>query len=153
MPEHRKKDVPAGEGIHGPAHPLGAVERVVLVSAFGEARGGVHVVVGAEGDDEEIGVVGAGVGGDPTAGPVYARDRLLPELDALLGDVAVVQPHRVGLRSDSRVASSRPPKPAPRITTCGARTPPQVNVPSRDTTPATRSALSGSASSTQSATT
>ena len=58
LPEHRDEDPAAVEVVQRVAQPLGAGERVVLVAAFLEARRGGHVVVGAEGDDQEVGVVG-----------------------------------------------------------------------------------------------
>jgi hypothetical protein len=96
LPEHGDDDLAAVEGVQRLAHPLGTGERVVLRAALGEARGGVHVVVGAEGHHEEVGVVRAGVGRDPTGGGIDPGNRLLAELDAVLGDVAVGQPNVVG---------------------------------------------------------
>ena len=96
LPEHGEEDLSAVEGIQSLAHPLGAAERVVLESAFDETRRGVHVVVGAEGHDEEVRLVRADLGGDPPGRGVDAGDGLLAELDAVLGDVVVVQPHIVG---------------------------------------------------------
>jgi hypothetical protein len=95
LPEHGDDDLSALEGIQSVAHPLGATERVVLEPALDEARRGAHVVVGAEGDDEEVRLVRAGIGGDPPGRGVDAGDGLTPELDAVLGDVLVGQAHSV----------------------------------------------------------
>ena len=108
---------------------------------------GVHVVVGAQRDDEHVGLVDARVGGHPLRLGVDRGDRLLEHAHAGLGDVAVLEADRVGRRapnitssfekpktnasvlsisvtstssataSESMVLSSRPPNPAPRMTT------------------------------------
>ena len=57
LPEHGEEDLPAVEGIQDLAHPFGAGERVVLESAFEEARGRAHVVVRTESHDDEVRVV------------------------------------------------------------------------------------------------
>ena len=62
LPENRHEHPAALEVGERVAQPLGAGERVVLVPALLEARGGGEVVVGAERHDDEVGVVGAGVG-------------------------------------------------------------------------------------------
>ena len=127
--------------------PLGAGDRVELVAALGEPRRRVEVVVGAERDDQHVGLVDAGVGRHPPRLGVDRGDRLLQEAHAGLRDVAVRQPDGVGRRrartsrraSSSRrrtrrscrsasrrrrhrtptacVLSSSPPKPAPRTRT------------------------------------
>ena len=96
LPEHGDEDSPAVEVGQRVAQPLGAGDGVVLEAARLEAGRRVHVVVGAHRHDEEVRVVGAGVRGDPPGGGVDAGHRLLAELDAVLVDVAVVQPHVVG---------------------------------------------------------
>lgn len=96
LPQHGDEDSPAVELRQRVAQPLGAGDRVVLEAARLQARRRVHVVVGAHGHDEEVRVVGAGVRGDPPRGGLDGSHRLLAELDAVLGDVAVVQPHLVG---------------------------------------------------------
>ena len=96
LPEHGDEDPPAVEVGQRVAQPLGAGDGVVLEAARLEAGRRLHVVIGAHGHDEEVGVVGAGVRGDPPGGGVDAGHRLLAELDAVLVDVAVVQPHVVG---------------------------------------------------------
>ena len=96
LPEHRDEHPAALEVGERVAQPLGAGERVVLVPALLEARRGGEVVVGAERHDDEVGVVGAGVGGDAARGRVDARHRLLAELDAVLLEVAVVEPDLLG---------------------------------------------------------
>ena len=45
------------------------------------------------GHDEEVRVVGAAVGDDPPRGGIDGGDRLLAELDAILGDLVVVELH------------------------------------------------------------
>ena len=94
--EHGDQDASAVEPGQRVAQPFGARDRVVLEAARREAGRRVHVVVGAHGHDEEVRVVGAGVRGHPPGGGVDAGHRLLAELDTLLVDVAVVQPHLVG---------------------------------------------------------
>ena len=79
--------------------PLGAGHGVELVAALGEARRGVEVVVGAERDDEHVGLVDSRVGGHPPRLGIDRGDRLLQEPHAGLGDVAVGQPHRLGRRA------------------------------------------------------
>ncbi len=96
LAEDRDEDAPAVEVGQRVAQPFGAGERVELVAALLEARRGVHVVVGAERHDQEVRVVGAGVGRDAAGDGVDAGHRLLAKLDAVLVEVAVVQPHVVG---------------------------------------------------------
>ena len=55
--------VALGERRDDPGEPLGAGDGVELVAALGEAGRGVEVVVGAERDDQHVGLVDAGVGG------------------------------------------------------------------------------------------
>ena len=95
-PSTETRTLPAVEVGQRIAQPLGAGDRVVLEAARLEAGRRVHVVIGAQRHDEEVRVVGAGVGGDPPGGGVDAGHRLLAELDAVLVDVAVGQPHVVG---------------------------------------------------------
>ena len=64
------------------AQPLGAGNGVELVAAFGEARRGVEVVVGAERDDQEVGLVGSAVGGDAPRFGIDRGDRLLHKAHA-----------------------------------------------------------------------
>ena len=148
LAEHRHENAPAREAGERIAQPLCPCQRVVLVAALLEAGRGREVVVGAHRHDQEVGVVGADVGSHPSRRRVDANHRLLAKFDALLGDLAVGQSHLIrrlpaqhhlelreaekneSLRSikvtstaseavsDRRVASSSPPKPAPRITTC-----------------------------------
>jgi hypothetical protein len=66
------------------------------VPALLEARCGGDVVVGAECHDDEVGVVGSGVGRDAARGCMDACHRLLAELDAVLLEVAVVEPDVLG---------------------------------------------------------
>ena len=79
--------------------PLGTVDRVELVAALGQAGRGLEVVVGAERDDEDVGLVGAGVGRHAPRLGIDRRDRLLQEPHARLGDLAVRQAHRVAARA------------------------------------------------------
>ena len=62
--EDAEQDRPAVELGQGVAHPLGAGDRVVLEAVLREAGDSVHVVLRAERDDEDVGVVGAAVGRD-----------------------------------------------------------------------------------------
>src|SRR5262245_22321714 len=72
-------------------HPLGARERVVLVTAFLEARSSREVVVGSERDDEDVGVVRLPVRCDETRLRFDGRDTLSPELDPLSRHLRVVE--------------------------------------------------------------
>ena len=74
------------------AHPLGAGDRVVLEPALREARRRGDVVLGAERDDEDVGVVRASVGRHVAGGRVDRGDALLAELDARLRELAVRDP-------------------------------------------------------------
>ena len=100
--EDADQDRPAGESGQGVAHPLGAGDRVVLEPALREAGDRVEVVLRAERDDEDVGVVRALVGRDVTGGGVDRSDPLLPELDARLHEVPVLQLHgrRLGLAEE-----------------------------------------------------
>src|ERR1700753_1469782 len=71
-------------------------ERVVLIAAFLEAWGARHVVVRAHRHDQEVSVVDADVGLDPSGGRVDPDHPLLAELDPVPGNVAVRQQHVVG---------------------------------------------------------
>ena len=73
LAEDADQDRPAGERGQRVAHPLGPGDRVVLEAALGEARRRVHVVLGAERDDEDVGVVRASVGRDVPARPGRSR--------------------------------------------------------------------------------
>ena len=79
------------------AQALGAGERVVLKPALLESRRGRQVVVRAQRDREEVGVVRASSVITRRRSGSIARHGLLAELDPFLGDVAVVQEH-VGRR-------------------------------------------------------
>ena len=96
LTQHGDEDPPAVEVGQRVAQPLGAGDGVVIEAARLEAGRRLHVVVGAHGHDEEVRVVGAGIGNDATGGGVDANHGLLAKLDALLRDVAVVHPHVVG---------------------------------------------------------
>ena len=128
------------------AQPLGAGHGVELVAALGEPGRRVQVVVGAERDDQDVGLVRAGVRRHAPRFRVDRRDRLLQETHPglTMSRRAAARPrasaaeHHVELREaeDERVAlvdqgeldvvaerfrqhvaSSSPPKPAPRTTT------------------------------------
>ena len=77
---------------------VGAGDGVELVAALGEPRRRVEVVVGAERDDEDVGLVEAGVGRHAPRLRVDRGDRLLQEAHAGLRDVAVREADRVGRR-------------------------------------------------------
>ena len=97
MPQDRDQHPPPREVGEGVAQALGAGERVVLKPALLESRRRRQVVLRAQRDREEVGVVGAHVRDDAPLQRVDRRHGRLPELDPLLGDVAVVQEH-VGRR-------------------------------------------------------
>ena len=78
-------------------HPLGARDRVELLVDRQPRRRRV-VVVGAEGDDEHVAVVRAGVGRHRARLRVDRLDLLAHEPDARLRDRAVREPHRLGGR-------------------------------------------------------
>ena len=88
----------AGERRAARRQPLRAGDRVELVARLGEPGRRVEVVVGAERDDEDVGVVDARVGRDPARLGIDRRDRLLQEADAGLGEVAVRKANRVQRR-------------------------------------------------------
>ena len=82
-------------------HPLRAGDRVELVARLGEPGRRVEVVVGAERDDEDVGLVDPRIGRDPARLGIDRGDRLLQEADAGLGDVSVRKANGV---------QSRPPE-------------------------------------------
>ena len=96
LPEHRDENASALEVGKRIAQALGSGERVVLVAALLEARGRGEVVVRAHRHDQEVGVVGADIRLHPPGHRVDSDHRLLAELDTVLGDAAVRQPHVVG---------------------------------------------------------
>src|SRR4051812_39628977 len=148
LPEDRHEDAPAVELGQRVAQALGTGQRVVLVAARLEAGRGRQVIVRAHGHDQKVGVMDSDVGGDLPRDRIDADNRLLAELDTFLRGVAIGNlhvagrlpaEHHVELReaemervvaveqrdadssatvSESRVANSSPPKPAPRMTTC-----------------------------------
>jgi hypothetical protein len=94
--EDGDQEVAAGERRQPPAQPLRAGHRVELEAVVDEAGRAGRVVVGAESDDEDVGVVAARVGGDVARSRVDRRDPFPAELDARQGDVAVGEPDLVG---------------------------------------------------------
>ena len=91
MTEDRHVDrarVEAGENL---AQAVGPCERVILEAAFLEAWGGREVVLCPKRNDEDVGVIRALVGSHSSPLRIDRGDALLTKLDALLGDVAVVQ--------------------------------------------------------------
>ena len=98
LAEDREEDRPAREARQRVAQPLRAGNRVVLVAARGEAERRGDVVLRAERDDEDVGVVLASVGRDVPRRGIDRRDRLLAELDAGLRDLAVEELRRGRLR-------------------------------------------------------
>ena len=93
---HADHRVPRGEGRQAVACPHRAVERVELVAAGVEPGRRAGVVVGAERDDEHVGVVGLEVGDDPHRLGVDRHDRLLTEAHAGLRHPRVRDPDRLG---------------------------------------------------------
>jgi hypothetical protein len=75
------------------AASFGARGRIELVAVLEQAGRGLGLVVGAERDDEDVGVVGARIGDHATGLWIDRGDRLLAELDAGLRDVVVGDPH------------------------------------------------------------
>ena len=146
--EDPDQDLPRVEVREHVAHALRSRDRVVLDTALFEAGRGREVVIRPQRDDEDVSVVRGCVCRHLPFLRVDRDHPLLSELDSLFGDVAVLQQDvrsrfpagqdvqlrepegkRVvlvkkrdadlaGRDSESRVASSRPAKPAPRITTC-----------------------------------
>jgi hypothetical protein len=96
LPEDRDEHLATLEVGKCVTQSLGAAQRVVLVPALLEAWRGGEVVVGTECDNDEIGVVAAGVRGHTARDGVDACHCLLAELDAVLLDVAVVDPDVIG---------------------------------------------------------
>ncbi len=113
LAEDREEDRPAVERGQRVAQPLGAGDRVVLVAALGEAGRRGDVVLGAERDDEDVGVVLAAVGRDVARRGIDRRDRLLAELDAGLRDVAVEELRRRRLRPAEEDVELREPEREP----------------------------------------
>ena len=113
LAEDREEDRPAVERRQRVAQPLGAGNRVVLVAALGEPRRRGDVVLRAERDDENIGVVLAGVGRDMARRRIDRRDRLLVELDPGLRDLAVEELQRCGLGSAEEDVELREPEREP----------------------------------------
>ena len=68
-----------------------AFGRVELVAALHQSGSDIDVQVGPEGDNQDVGVVGAFIGYDAFAVGVDGGDGLLAELDVGPGDVPVVQ--------------------------------------------------------------
>ena len=89
LAEDPDQDGPAGETGQRVAQPLGAGDRVVLVSAVRKSRRRVDVVFGAERHDEDVGVVSATIGRHASRRRVHRGHGLLAELDSGLGDLAV----------------------------------------------------------------
>jgi hypothetical protein len=83
--------VTAGERRQHVAQKLGAAYRVELVATLGEAGRRVEVVVGAEGHDEDLGVVNTAIGRHPSRFGVDGGDRLAQEADAGLVQFGVRQ--------------------------------------------------------------
>ena len=88
--------VPAREVRQHLAQPLRSREGVELVPRLGETWCRVEVVVGAERDDEHIGLVNGGVGRHAPRLRVDGRDRFTNEPHARLRKARVRQPHGVG---------------------------------------------------------
>ena len=95
--------------------PRGARYGVELVASIGEPGRRVQVVVGAERDDEVVGVVDAAVGGDAARIGIDRGDRLLQEAHPRLGELTVREADRIerrppehhvelGVAEDERVA-------------------------------------------------
>ena len=71
--------------------PRGAGDGVELVPVLAEAGCRLHVVVGAQGDDQDVGLVHAGVGRHAACLGIDRRDRLLHDAHAGLRDAGVRQ--------------------------------------------------------------
>ncbi len=93
--DQRPSPVESGQHL---AELLGAGDGIEFVD-LGQARRGVDVVVGAECHDQEIGFIGAAVGGDTAPDGIDRRDRLALQTHARLHEVAVRQPHRLERRA------------------------------------------------------
>ena len=81
------------------AQSLGAADGVELVAALQQTGSGVEVVVGAEGDDEDVGLVNGRVGRHPARLGVDGDDRLAQQADTRLDERSVGQADVVGLRA------------------------------------------------------
>ena len=114
LAEDADQDLSARErGERGVAHLLGSRDRVVLEAAGGEARSCCDVVLGAQGDDEDVGVVRASVGRDVSARGVDRGDALLAELDARLREPAVGDLHLGRVRMSEQDVELREPEREP----------------------------------------
>ena len=87
-----------------------AFGRVELVAALHQSGSDIDVQVGPEGDNEDVGVVGAFIGDDAFAVGVDGGDGLLAELDVRPGDVPVVQSYVARLRRPNITSSFEKPK-------------------------------------------
>ena len=84
------KSASTSRSANAPAH------RVELVAALDQARRRLGVQIGAERDDEDVGVERAGVGLDALGVGIDRADRRLHELHAGLDEVAVGVAHLLG---------------------------------------------------------
>ncbi len=89
--------VPARERWKQVAYPLRPRDRVELVSALGEPRRRSEGVVGAERDDEHIGLVLTRIRRDATCFGIDGRDGLAEKAHARLRHRRVGKPHRFRL--------------------------------------------------------
>ena len=80
-----------GERREDVAQPLGAADGVELAPALREPGRCVEVVVGAEGDDEDVRLVDSSVGRHPPRLWIDRGDRLAHEADTGLGEVGIRQ--------------------------------------------------------------
>ncbi len=96
---HRDDHAAAGEVGEHVAQRERTGDRVELVAGLDESRSRLRVEIGAERDDEDVGVEGAGVGLDAFGVGVDGADRRLHELHTGLDEVAVGVTHLLGERS------------------------------------------------------
>ena len=110
LPEDADQDRPAREPRQGVAHPLGSGDRVVLEPALREARRRGDVVVGAERDDEDVGVVRPGVGRHVPVRGVDRGNALPAELDSRLRKLAIGDLDRGGVGTAEEDVELREPE-------------------------------------------
>src|SRR5438105_3609732 len=92
------------------AKPLGTREGIELMTTLDEAGGCFRLVVGPQGDDQDVRLVGARVRGHAPGCRVDRGHPLLPELDAVLRDVPIVKADVVRALSSKNDVEFREPE-------------------------------------------
>ncbi len=93
---HSDEDVSPGQFAEQAVCPFSTPEGIKLASSLRQAGGGCHIIVGTEGNDQHIRLMGAMVRGDPPADRIDGGDGFLAEPHAGHADAAVGVPDRSG---------------------------------------------------------